>query len=121
MPATVGFPLLGVIFAALGAPLAARRVPPNRWYGLRVAATFADERVWYDANAAAGRHTVLLGAVLVVVALVLPGVARLPAGAYSGICAAVIGLGSLGLTVRDWRLANRLLRERRETAGRERG
>lgn len=44
MPPTLVFPALGLLLAALGWPMATRRVPPNRWYGLRVPATFADEQ-----------------------------------------------------------------------------
>ena len=43
------FPVVGALLALLGWPLAARRIGPNRWYGLRVPATFADRRVWFDA------------------------------------------------------------------------
>lgn len=50
------FPVLDLLLIAL----------PNRWYGLRLPATFADEQVWYDANAVGGRDMMLLGAVLVV-------------------------------------------------------
>jgi hypothetical protein len=107
------FPLLGLLLIGLGWPLAARRVRPNRWYGLRVPATFADETVWYDANAVAGWDMVALGTVVVVIALVLPHVTRLRSDTYTGVCAGVLGLGSLLLAVRGWRLANRLLRQRR--------
>jgi uncharacterized membrane protein len=97
--------------------MAARRVRPNRWYGLRVPATFADEQVWYDANAVAGRDMMVLGAVMVVVALALTRVPGLSLSAYAGVCAGILGVGSLVLAVRGWRLANRLLRERRRGAG----
>jgi uncharacterized membrane protein len=106
------FPALGLLLALLGWPLAAGLVPLNRWYGLRVPATLADERVWYDANAVAGRDMVLLGGAVAIVALVLPHVARLHESIYAAICAALLGLGSLILSVRGWRLANRLLRQR---------
>jgi uncharacterized membrane protein len=107
------FPLLGIVFVVLALPLAARRVPPNRWYGLRVPATFADTAVWYEANAATGKDMVGFGAVATVITLVLPHVARLRTETYALACAAVFGLGSLVLAVRGWRLANRLLRQRR--------
>jgi uncharacterized membrane protein len=108
------FAALGVLLLGLGWPLARRLVPPNRWYGLRVPATFRDEQVWYDANAAAGSDMMALGAVVSAVALVLPYLVRLQDNEYAGICAAVLGIGSLLLAVRGWRLANRLLRKRRE-------
>jgi hypothetical protein len=111
------FPALGLLLAVLGWPLAARLVPLNRWYGLRVPATLADERVWYDANAVAGRDMMLLGGAVAIVALTLPHVARLHETIYAGICAALLGFGSLIFSVRGWRLANRLLRERRLGGG----
>lgn len=111
------FPLLGILFVVLAWPLAARRIPPNRWYGLRVPATFADETVWYDANAVTGRDMMTFGTVVTVIALVLPHVVRLRSGTYVAILAAAFGLGSLVLAVRGWRLANQLLRQRRGGEG----
>ena len=101
----------------LGWPLAVRRVRPNCWYGLRVPATFADPSVWYDANAVAGRDMVALGTLVVVIALVLQHVLNLRNEAVAGICAGLLGVGSLILVVRGWRLANRLLRERHSGGG----
>jgi hypothetical protein len=113
------FPLVGLLLIALGWPMAARRVPPNRWYGLRVPATFADEKVWYEANAAAGRDMMILGAVLVSVALVLVRLVDLSDSTYSGACAGLLGVGALILTVRGWRAANRMLRDRQHAPSRD--
>jgi hypothetical protein len=107
------FPAVGLLLALLGWPLAARRVGPNPWYGLRVPATFADREVWFDANAIAGRDLMVLGVVLLLVALILPRVSGIPEAAYGGVCAGLLGVGALVMTVRGWRAANRLLRERR--------
>jgi hypothetical protein len=117
MPPTIVFPALGALLVALGWPMAARRVRPNRWYGMRVPATFANEQVWYDANAVAGRDMMALGAALMLLGLGLPRVTNLPGSTYSGICAGLLGVGSLVLTARSWRIANRLLRERRADPG----
>ena len=108
------FPALGLLLVGLAWPLAFKRVPPNRWYGLRVPATFADERVWYEANARAGRDMMALGAMVVLVGLFLPLVVPLRQEAYTGICAAILGVGSLILATRGWRAANRMLRELRD-------
>jgi hypothetical protein len=116
MPELV-FPGLGLLLVALGWPMAARRIGPNGWYGLRVPATFADEQVWYEANAVAGRDMIALGVVLMLVSLMLPRLVGLSGPAYAGVCAGILAVGSLLLTVRGWRLANRLLRERRGSAG----
>jgi uncharacterized membrane protein len=110
------FPALGLLFALIGWPLAAGRIGPNRWYGLRVPATFADRQVWYDANALTGRDLMALGILVLLVSLLLPRL-HLPEEVYAGVCAAVLGLGALVLTVRGWRTANRLLRERRQGRG----
>lgn len=103
---------IGVVSIVSGLPLARRRVRPNRWYGLRIPATFADEHVWYEANAACGRDLVLLGCALLLVALGLPRLVALSRGEYAVACAAVLVTGSIVFTVRGWRLANRLLRAR---------
>ena len=71
------FPAVGVL---LGWPLAARRIGPNPWYGLRVPATFA-------AIALAGRDLMALGVVLTLLALLLPGAGLLEA-ADGGMCPA---------------------------------
>ncbi|HYC33983.1 MAG TPA: SdpI family protein [Gemmatimonadales bacterium] len=117
MPLALLFPAVGLLLVVLGWPMAIRRVPPNRWYGLRVPATFADERVWYEANAVAGRDIMALGTAVVVVALALPRLIALPEVVYAVICSGLLGVGSLVLAVRGWRLANRMLRARRGGAG----
>lgn len=103
---------VGLVSIVVGLPLARRIVRPNRWYGLRVPATFADEHVWYEANAVAGRDLMRLGAALLLVALGLPRVAPISRAAYAVTCTILLVIGSTICTVRGWRLANRLLRER---------
>ncbi|MFL5331611.1 MAG: SdpI family protein, partial [Geminicoccaceae bacterium] len=107
MPLQSLFVASGVLLLALGVPLALRRVRPNRWYGLRVPATFADEEVWYEANALAGRDLIVLGLAEMAAALLLPRITRLRPDAYAGACAALLAVGGLVVTVRGWRAANR--------------
>ena len=95
MSAQLLFVLLGILLVALGWPMAARRVRPNRWYGLRVPATFADEQVWYDSNAVAGRDMMALGAVVVAAALALPWLRGLPEGTYAVVCTGILAVGPL--------------------------
>jgi uncharacterized membrane protein len=110
------FTAVGVLLIAIGWPLAARRVAPNRWYGLRLPATFADRQVWYDANALAGRDLVALGVLLVLLAIGLPALTGLRGSGLAVVAAAVAIVGSMMITVRGWRAANRLLRHRRAEA-----
>jgi uncharacterized membrane protein len=106
----VMFPAVGVLLIGLGWPLARRKVGPNRWYGLRLPATFADERVWYEANAVAGRDMMAVGAAVALAGLVLP-IAGVRGNLGAVGCTAVLTIGSLLATLRGWRLANRLCRE----------
>jgi uncharacterized membrane protein len=62
----------GLLFVALGLPLVAGRVPPNRLYGFRTAATIADATLWYRVNRAAGIDLVVGGLVLIAAGYALP-------------------------------------------------
>ncbi len=104
----LAFPLIGVASLILGWPLARRRVPPNRWYGVRVPATLSAPRIWYEANAVCGDELVRLGLVLLVIAVALPFVRGLPEVGYVVICLAVFVVGSVRATTRSLRLAERL-------------
>jgi hypothetical protein len=109
MPICLG---LGIFIVLIAIPLARRRIPPNRWYGFRVAATFADREVWFATNEQAGRDLISLGVLLIVLALALPVLtpfAELQLLLY----AVVLVAGSIIITVRGLRLASRLLAERR--------
>ena len=104
---------IGALSVVLGVPLAGRRVPRNRWYGLRIPATFADEHIWYQANAVTGRDLIVVGVVVLLAAILLPRLGLGPSPAYTIVCGGILAVGSLVATLRGWRLANRLLRERR--------
>ncbi|HEV7920916.1 MAG TPA: SdpI family protein [Thermoanaerobaculia bacterium] len=97
------FVLVGLFLVAFSIPLVLRKVPPNRWYGIRIAATFADEVVWYEANAASGRDMLILGILQVALGLVAPL-------AFNII---VLIAGSMLFTTVGVRRAKRMLRERR--------
>jgi uncharacterized membrane protein len=114
-PSHLVFPAIGGLLIGLGVPMARRWVPPNRWYGLRLRVTFADERVWYEANAATGRDLVWLGAAALVVALALQRLPQLPDAGYAAACLSTLTLGSIVVLRRGVRLANRLLREQRDS------
>lgn len=52
----------GILVIASGIPLYFRLVPPNLFYGARFNSTLADDSVWYDINARAGRDAIVIGA-----------------------------------------------------------
>ena len=108
MTSHVAFPLIGLVTLLIGWPLARRRVPPNRWYGVRLRATLSSPGVWYEANAVCGDDLVRLGLVLLVVALALLFVRGLPELGYVSICLAVFVVGSARATARAIRVVRRL-------------
>ena len=63
--------ILSSLLVLLAIPLILRRVPPNPLYGLRVPATYKDDQVWYDANAASGRDFVIFGVCMTLLTIVL--------------------------------------------------
>jgi len=107
----VAFPVIGAVSILVGLPLATRRVPPNRWYGVRVPATLSDPAIWYEANAVTGLDLFRLGLVLLAVSLGLQLIPGLPELGYVAICLAVLLVGSIGATLRGARLAGRLHHE----------
>jgi uncharacterized membrane protein len=67
------FFLVGLLIAGLGVPLWLRRVPPNRFYGVRTEATRADEARWYSVNASTGRTMVGVGMSTAILSIALDG------------------------------------------------
>jgi hypothetical protein len=104
----VAFPTIAAFSFLVGWPLATRRVPPNKWYGVRVAATLSDRAIWYEANAITGLDLIRLGVVLLVVSLALQFVPGLPELGYVVICLALLLVGSMRAVSRGARLAERL-------------
>jgi hypothetical protein len=95
---------LGPVLLLLSIPLALGWVPPNRFYGFRVAATLKDKAIWYDVNIRAGCQFLMLGALMVALELVLPSAAR-------NITLRTVGMTGLALiSISNWRRANRLRR-----------
>jgi SdpI/YhfL family protein len=97
---------IGSILILTSIPLMLRWVPRNRFFGLRVPATLRSDSVWYDVNALCARHLFLLGVVLVVLEFVLPLSMRIP------LLRVVATVGFVAIIVADWRMANRLERQR---------
>ncbi len=112
---TLLFIATGALMIALAIPLMRRRVKPNSLYGLRIPATFADDWVWYEANARSGRDLLILGSVLVATALTLFIIPGVTPDLLAGVSAAVAVVGAVICAVAGWRRATRLLESRRGT------
>lgn len=104
--------LSGLLIAGLSLPLIWRKVPPNNLYGLRVRATFADEWVWYEANARSGRDLLIVG-VATVAATLLPAAAGADERAVAISMIVVLLVGVIWAAISGTRYANRLERARR--------
>jgi uncharacterized membrane protein len=105
--------VIGPLIVALAIPLAHRRVPPNRWYGIRLPSTLADEELWYAANARAGRDMIIVGAVVTLLALAAPlALPHWPPELRTLLVAIVLVVGSMIATVRAVRHVGRLRRDR---------
>jgi uncharacterized membrane protein len=104
------FVTVGLLFIGLAIPLIRRRIKPNKTYGLRVQATFADEWVWYEANAGTGRDLLYGGLCQLAAALLL---LPAPAIAYSIINVGAILVSTLWMVAVGISRADRLLKQRR--------
>ena len=60
----------GLLFIGISLPLILEKVPPNGWYGFRVAKTFSNERIWYGANRAAGYNLFWAGVAIAISSLI---------------------------------------------------
>jgi len=109
--AYLAFPSIAGLSLVVGWPLAMRRVPPNKWYGVRLPTTLSDRAIWYEANAVTGFDLIRLGVVLLAVSLGLQFVTGLPELGYVVICLAVMLVGSIRAVSRGARLAERLHRD----------
>ena len=105
------YAVVGIVLIALAIPMLLRRIPPNPIYGLRLPATYRDEQVWYDANAASGRDLVVLGIVAVLFG-VLPPSLGWGGGSHALTWGFGLAAGMLFVAVLGWRRANRMLRAR---------
>ena|SRR5689334_20923510 len=105
------FTVTSIILIVAGVPLAMRRVAPNGLYGVRVPATFANERVWYDANAASGRDLIIAGAATLIAALLLPFFKGMSPTRYSLLWTAIMVGALLVVAVAGIKRSSRLLHE----------
>jgi uncharacterized membrane protein len=104
------FTVVGLVFIGLAIPLVKRRIKPNGLYGLRIPATFADEWVWYEANARTGRDMLVIGFLQIAAALLL---LPLPDLAYAITNGVVTLGGTITMCILGIIRAGRLLQQRR--------
>lgn len=88
-----------VLIVAL--PLAIRKVPPNNVYGFRTPKTMSDRKIWFDANAYAGKAMCVAAIAMFSFAGVVRGLAAtgIP---KNGIIAIGISVEILPVLVASW-------------------
>lgn len=99
------YALMGLLFVVFGIPLAARRVPPNAFYGFRTPKTMkpGNERIWYEANAYAGRLMRWVGVWITASTLVLSRVHSLSVDELAYACLTTTMAGLLVMVVLTFR------------------
>ena len=97
------FVFVGLLNAGLAVPLIRRRVKPNYLYGFRTPKTLSDERIWYEANAYAGRLLLRLGIVFVVASVGLFFVFRGDFIVYNVACGSIVLGGVLIVSLLSYR------------------
>lgn len=93
-----------LLLMALAIPLWMRRVPPNRFYGVRTRATLADETTWYDVNARSGQDLLVAGVIFLTSIFVIDAVGTRWAPELRALASALILIVALAVvTVRATR------------------
>ena len=70
IPAGIVLIGMGLLIALISVPLLHRKVPQNRWYGVRVPASFVSAENWYALNEFGAKRLLGLSAALAVLGLV---------------------------------------------------
>ena len=99
-----------IVTALIALPLALRKIPRNRLYGVRTRRTLADDRVWYETNAYGGRCLIVASGVTIVTVAVLYGLAPLPRDLLVPAGVAALVVSSLVAAILAVRHAGRLSR-----------
>jgi uncharacterized membrane protein len=101
---------VAVVTALIALPLALRKIPRNRLYGVRTRRTLADDRVWYEANAYGGRCLMVASGVTIVTVPVLYALVPLPRDLLVPVGLAALVVPSLVAAILSVRYAGRISR-----------
>jgi hypothetical protein len=58
--------ITALVLIGVSLPLVWRKIPMNRWYGIRIPKAFKSEELWYDINAYGGKQLVIWSVPMVV-------------------------------------------------------
>jgi uncharacterized membrane protein len=102
---------LGLLSAALAVPLMRRKIAPNSLYGFRVRRTLEDPKVWYDANAYAGRCLFGFGLGTAIACLALYLIPTIDPVVYAVACLLIVLVGLAVSLILSFRFLGQLTRQ----------
>src|SRR5215204_3572903 len=102
---------LGLLSAALAVPLMRRKIAPNSLYGFRVRRTLEDPKVWYEANAFAGRCLFGFGIVTAIACLALSFLPAIDPVVYAIACLVIVLVGLAVSLILSFRFLGQLTRQ----------
>jgi hypothetical protein len=76
---------IGLLTTAISVPLVLRKVPMNRWYGIRVPKAFKSDNHWYDINASGGKLFLVFGLFLIVFGIAAEDLAPPPTSIWTAV------------------------------------
>jgi hypothetical protein len=76
---------IGLLTAAFAIPLVLRKVPRNRYYGIRLPKAFESDRYWYEINAYGGKIFLVYGLLLTVFGITSQGLAPSPTSIWMAV------------------------------------
>lgn len=76
---------IGLLTTALAIPLVLRKIPMNRYYGIRIPKAFKSDENWYDINAYGGKIFLVYGLLLTVFGLTAQGLAPSPTSIWMAV------------------------------------
>ncbi len=83
IPVPYALMMIGVVSILLSIPLILRRIPRNRYYGIRVRKAFVSDRNWYEINAYGGKIFLGFGCFLLLFGLATIDVAPPPTSPWA--------------------------------------
>lgn len=103
---------VSLLISVLALPLALGKIGPNAFYGVRLQATLADRRVWFEVNRVIGRELVYVGVLLAALAGLGAVFLDLPPAAYARLYSAVTLVAMFGVLGRALAVTKRSQREK---------
>lgn len=89
----------GILLVLLSVPMILRKVKPNYLYGVRIAKTLNNPKLWYETNEYAGRYLMAAGVAILLAALGFYFIPGISLDTYSMACLAVFLVAALVGTV----------------------